>query len=218
MTPGLFRFRAAMPSPAEGHLSKIRSYGTARSAMRRFLPTTEEVRRTRIVRWLGPAVQHPRLWHMSRRGVALGLGIGVFFGLLIPVAQIPCAAVFAVGLRANITVAVAGTLVTNPFTFPAIYYVAYCIGSALMGTAAPPPEAAELYAASEAVSSWFADAFHGLASLGKPLVLGLAVLAPSSAVAIYMAVMAGWRWRVLAKLRQRRRERAARNARSGGGA
>lgn len=177
--------------------------------MRRFLPTTEEVRNSRVVRWMGPAVQHPRLWHVSRRGAALGLAIGVFFGFLLPVAQIPCAAVLAVGLRANITLAVAGTFVTNPFTFPPIYYLAYQIGCSVLGTTKSVLYIPEFEVAPEQVASWFAWAVDGLAGLGKPLIVGLVLLAVVGSVATYMAVMAAWRVRILSKLRQRQRRRLA---------
>jgi uncharacterized protein len=183
--------------------------GMVRSALVRFLPTTDEVRNSRVVRWMGPAVQHPRLWHLSRRGVALGIGIGIFFGLLLPVAQIPFAAVLAVAFRANITVAVASTLVTNPFTFAPLYYLAYRIGAALIGNGAPELLEAELESAPEVISNWFIYALERMAALGKPLIVGVVLLASVAGVAAYMAVMIAWRWRVLAKLRQRRRERAA---------
>ena len=60
--------------------------------LRRFIPTREQIHTNRWLRWLGPHLLHPRLWHFSRRGVSVGIGLGVFFGLLIPIAQIPFAA------------------------------------------------------------------------------------------------------------------------------
>lgn len=84
----------------------------------------EQVGRNRWLRWLGPSLLHPRLWHMSRRGIAAGAGIGVFFAFLIPIAQIPLSVGTAVVLRANIPVAIASTLVNNPLTFPPVYYAA----------------------------------------------------------------------------------------------
>lgn len=62
--------------------------------------------------WMGPLLHHPRL------------GI-VFFGLLIPVAQILFAAVAALLLRANILAAVGNILITNPITFALVLLVAY---------------------------------------------------------------------------------------------
>ena len=43
----------------------------------RLLPDPERLRANRWLRWLAPAMQHPRLWRLTRRGVALG----VFFGV-----------------------------------------------------------------------------------------------------------------------------------------
>ena len=39
--------------------------------LRRLLPSPETVRGNRWLRWMGPSLLHPRLWHLSRRGVAL---------------------------------------------------------------------------------------------------------------------------------------------------
>ena len=76
---------------------------------KQWLPDPETVRTNRWLRWMGPILKHPRLWHFSRKGIALGLALGIFFGLLIPVAQIPFAAATAVVLRANLPMAVAST-------------------------------------------------------------------------------------------------------------
>ena len=81
--------------------------------LQRLLPTPQAIAANRWLRWLGPALHHPRLWHMRRRGIALGMAIGVFFGFLIPVAQIPASAAVAVALRANLPTAMASTLVTK---------------------------------------------------------------------------------------------------------
>jgi len=53
------------------------------------LPTRESIQANRWLRWMGPALAHPRLWHMSRKGIAAGLALGLFFGLLVPIAQSP---------------------------------------------------------------------------------------------------------------------------------
>jgi uncharacterized protein (DUF2062 family) len=109
------------------------------------LPSAEALRANRWLRWLGPALHHPKLWHISRRGLALGMALGVFFGLLIPLAQIPLSAAAAVALRANVPAAVASTLVTNPVTFGPIYYAAWRVGSAMLGEpgdTAPPSQVA----------------------------------------------------------------------------
>jgi hypothetical protein len=80
---------------------------------RRFLPTPESLRSNRWLRWFWPALLNPRLWRVRRRSLALGMALGFFFGLLVPLAQIPLSAAAAVALRANVPAAVASTLVTT---------------------------------------------------------------------------------------------------------
>ncbi|MCB2044038.1 MAG: DUF2062 domain-containing protein, partial [Rhodoferax sp.] len=60
-----------------------------RDRLRALVPTRAQIHDNRWLRWLGPLLRRPRLWRWSRRGVALGVALGIFFGLLIPVAQIP---------------------------------------------------------------------------------------------------------------------------------
>lgn len=101
--------------------------------LRRLLPTRESLAGNRWLGWLGPSLLHPRLWHASRRGVALGVAIGVFFSIITPIAQIPMSAGVAMVLRANVPWAIAGTLLNTPATFGPVYYAAWKVGSLLLG-------------------------------------------------------------------------------------
>ena len=78
--------------------------------LKRLMPTRESVAGNRWLRWLGPALHHPRLWHFSRKGIALGLALGIFFGLLIPVAQIPMSAAAAVAMSLSSVSVIANAL------------------------------------------------------------------------------------------------------------
>ena len=175
------------------------------------LPSRERLHQMRWLRWLGPRLHHPRLWHFNRRGLALGLALGVFFGLLIPVAQIPFAATLAVLLRANLPAAVASTLVTNPVTFGPVYYGAYKLGQAILGGAAPedgeaPPAFPD--GTMHAEATWLdalAEAWEWVTDVGKPLVLGLAIVATVSGVLVYALVQWAWAWKVRWLRRRRRR-------------
>nr|WP_307149313.1 DUF2062 domain-containing protein [Cupriavidus oxalaticus] len=174
--------------------------------MRRWLPSAEVIRSNRWLRWLGPALHHPRLWQMSRRGLALGMALGFFFGLLIPLAQIPLSAAAAVALRANVPAAVASTLVTNPLTFGPIYYAAWRVGSAILGEAVDPPPAQGAEAQHEpANESWFRMATRRVLGVGKPLLLGLAIMAIVVGITTYFLVSAAWKMSVLWKRHRRRR-------------
>ncbi|MEJ7932098.1 DUF2062 domain-containing protein [Ramlibacter sp. AN1015] len=179
--------------------------------LRRLIPTRESIRHNRWLHWLGPALHHPRLWHLSRRGLAMGVAIGIFFGVLIPIAQIPLSAAAAVVLRANLPGAVASTLVTNPATFGPIYYAAWRLGSALIGepvTGQAPQEMPEADVEIEAVvarESWLGRAIGRLMAIGRPLLLGLTVLAAASGLAAYALI--SWVWAVRVRMRRRNRMR-----------
>ncbi len=175
-----------------------------------WLPNAEAIRANRWLRWLGPALHHPRLWHLSRRGLALGMALGFFFGLLIPLAQIPLSAAAAVALRANVPAAIASTLVTNPVTFGPLYYAAWRVGSAILGGPAEPPSIpVELDQADRADESWWDETKRRVVGVGKPLALGLLILATTVGISTYFLVSAAWRLSVLWKRRRRRRCRPA---------
>ena len=183
---------------------------------KRLLPTPESVRQNRWLRWMGPVIHHPRLWHFSRKGISAGLAIGIFFGLLIPIAQIPFSAALAVILRANLPVAMASTLVTNPVTFGPVYYGGYHLGSWVLGepgaSAAdevPPLQVPET--AAEGSTRGFTDSvlavFEYATTVGKPLVVGLAILAVLCGLAVYWISSAVLAWRVRRQRQQRVRSR-----------
>jgi|JI10StandDraft_1071094.scaffolds.fasta_scaffold799157_2 uncharacterized protein (DUF2062 family) len=140
---------------------------------------------------LAPWLADPKLWCWSRRGVAMGVAIGLFIGFLIPIAQILLAAAAAVVLRANVPIAAAGTFVTNPLTVPPIYYAAYQLGAWATGTSAT------------AAVSWSdpVSVLESLGSIGLPLFTGLAITACFSAAASYLLISQIWIWHVAAKRR-----------------
>jgi hypothetical protein len=170
-----------------------------RERLRAVVPTRAQILDNRWLRWLGPVLRRPRLWRWSRRGVALGVALGIFFGLLIPVAQIPLSVGAAVLLRANVPAAAVSTLVTNPLTFGPLYYAAYKLGHWITGA----PEKAEpngvtareLQAAGlpkEEVRLW-----QRMTSVGKPLLLGLAIIATLMGLLSYSLIALtwlGWTW------------------------
>lgn len=189
-----------------------------KNRLRAWLPAPETIRSNRWLRWLGPLLHQPRLWHFSRRGIALGLAIGIFFGLLIPVAQIPFAATLAVLARANLPVAVASTLVTNPVTFGPVYYGAYRLGQVVLGQHTSSPEEA-VAALAKVQSAGNGDTappekvlkrwWQKFSEVGKPLVVGLAIVATASGLLAYAAVSLVWSARVRWQRRRRLHQRGS---------
>ncbi|WP_372657201.1 DUF2062 domain-containing protein [Hydrogenophaga sp.] len=188
--------------------------------LKTLLPNPESLRNNRWVNWMGPVLHHPRLWHFSRKGISLGVALGIFFGLLIPVAQIPVAAVVAVVLRANLPMAVASTLVTNPVTFGPVYYGAYKLGKKVLGDQ-PVSEKEALRTLTQAHTQpqemhGFYDrtvqALRHLSTVGKPLMVGLAIVATVSGLLVYFLVSAVWvlmiRWNRRKRLRTRKQRTA----------
>lgn len=167
---------------------------TLRKRLQRWMPTPESVRSNRSLAVLGPLLERPWLWNLSRRRVAAGAAIGVFFAFILPIAQILLAAGAAVLLRANLPVAALATLITNPFTFAPLYVAAYYTGAALLGETASAEVAASL--ASDFDPSSLLDRTTGVL---KPWFTGLAVFATGGAVIAWVLVNVAWiagvRWR-----------------------
>ncbi|MDT7928421.1 DUF2062 domain-containing protein [Tepidimonas sp.] len=192
------------------------------------LPSRERLQGMRWLRWLSPYLHHPRLWHLNRKGLALGLALGVFFGLLIPLGQIPASATLAVLLRANLPAAVASTFVTNPVTIGPVYYGAFKLGAWVLQSEPGPgvttgPEGIILATPGASMEStvddgahrpwwaWAADLWHWISGIGKPLAVGLAIVASVSGIVVYVLVNVLWVWKVrlTRRRRLRRREMAA---------
>ncbi|TVO59031.1 DUF2062 domain-containing protein [Denitromonas halophila] len=166
--------------------------------LRAKVPTREQIQANRWLSWLAPWLGHPRLWHWSRRGVAMGVALGVFFGLLIPVAQIPLSVGAAVVLRANVPAAAASTLVTNPITFGPVYFAAYRLGTWVTGDRLPE-HAADPASAQDINAD--AGIWERLQAMGKPLMIGLSILASLIGLTTYAVITLVWRWRTLARRR-----------------
>lgn len=183
-----------------------------RRKLKRWLPTEEQLRTRRSLRWLGPLLRRPWLWHLTRRRVAAGAAIGVFFGFLIPVLQIAAAAAVALVLRANLPVAAVATLVSNPLTYVPIWVAAYQTGAAILGQSVDAEQArakAEALAAKLEAPPPDADArdwSRRVLSVGKPLMLGLLVFAVIGAAIAWVLINAVWIGAVAWRRRRRQRQ------------
>ncbi len=163
--------------------------------LRSRLPGPEIITENRYLAFLSPWLGHPRLWHMHRRAVALGVAIGLVTGLIPGPLQILSAVLIAIPLRANVIAAAAATLYTNPLTFIPLYLLAYQIGRLVTGAPAtetpivPPALDWSLSRLLEAIPAWF----NWVVSLGDTLLIGLAIQASAFAVCGYVATMVVWR-------------------------
>ncbi|HEX9181870.1 MAG TPA: DUF2062 domain-containing protein [Burkholderiales bacterium] len=148
--------------------------------LRALLPSADRLASVRGLRWLKPLAAKRELWRLDRRRVALGLSVGAFFGVMVPVAQILVATAVAFALRANLPAAALGTFVSNPLTIAPLYAAAYAAGAAVLGLPLELPA-------------------MDLAAVGRPLLVGAALLALALAATAWLTVEALWR---LAALRR----------------
>jgi len=144
--------------------------------------------------WLKPVAERllePKLWRLQHESVARGVAVGTFWAFVIPAGQILAAAAHCTWWRANIPVAAAMTMLTNPLTVGFWLWLAYQVGVTLLGDpslpVAPPSE----------------DLWGLLAKLGWPTVLGMGVFATGGAATGYLTVKLAWRIRIWVKRRDR---------------
>jgi uncharacterized protein (DUF2062 family) len=171
------------------------------------MPHPDAVRANRFIAPFARWLRHPNLWHLNRRSVPGAVAIGLFCGLIPGPLQMLTALGLAVPLRKNLPVALLATFYTNPFTIVPLYLLGYQLGAFLLGTdqRAGPAPAWEM--------NWrdwggSLDALlHWAASLGKPLAVGLVVLALTLAAVGYFGTRIGWRLYVVLAWRARKRRR-----------
>jgi uncharacterized protein (DUF2062 family) len=171
-------------------------------------PTRQGLRDSRFLKPFARYLDDHFLWQFNRRAVAGGATIGLFFGILFPFLQIFLAAFAAIVWRVNLPVAAFTTLVTNPFTFPPIYYLAYRLGAILTGAVSASPGAVIDAAIEPAiVGGWLPKLIDWIQAVGLPLALGLFVMATVAALVGYVMVNLVWKLRVRFSWRQRQLRR-----------
>ena len=96
------------------------------------LPTQEVIQNHKLLRFMKKYLDRTEIWLFTQGSVARAALIGLFWAMIpMPFQMVP-AAIFAVLLRANIIIAVAGVWVSNPFTMVPLLYASYRIGCILL--------------------------------------------------------------------------------------
>ena len=166
---------------------------------RRNLPTRESMEQNRLLRPVAHRVLAPELWRFTRRSVPRGVALGMVAGILFPVAQIAIAALFALPFRANVPAAALTTFITNPFTTPFIFFLAYQIGRWALRT-----DAAQVAPhVAQAATGWV----DWLWSMGPAFATGMIILTLVCSVGGYALTALGWRLWIARKWRHRHAHR-----------
>lgn len=174
----------------------------------RHVPTREQLERNRFIRPFAHRVLHSELWRFTRRSVPRGVALGLFVGVMIPLAHFVVATFLAVFVRANIPAALVATFVGFPVIYVGIVALAYKIGQWLMHVDASTtiqPLGETLHATETGTL------LERLTGAGSETALGLFVIATLLASVGYLVTSLVWRWwigrkrkRRLAEARERR--------------
>ena len=174
-----------------------------RNWFKRISPDREALLANRWLRPVAHRLAHPEIWHFNRRNVARGVALGLFVGFLVPLGQIVIAALLAASARGNLLVAALATLVTNPLTFPPIYYAAWRTGSFLLSPWRDATGAESVTTGPVADGSMLAM----LGSASVPTIAGLILFASVSALLGFALVHLAWRLSLWRQWRRRGGER-----------
>lgn len=164
------------------------------------IPTREELERNRWVKPFARQVLRSDLWRFNRRSVPRGVALGLFVGIMIPLAHFITATLLAVFVRANIPAALAATFIGFPAFLPFIFLAAERIGTFLlrvdaMTVVAPVSQTMEVTETGHLLEL--------LTQKGPAVAFGLFVLAAVLATVGYLAASLFWRVRVGRRRAQR---------------
>ena len=158
---------------------------------RKHVPTREQLEQNR---WIKPFAHHvlrSDLWRFNRRSVPRGVALGLFVGVMIPLAHFIVAIFVAVFVRANIPAALAATFIGFPAIYVFIAAAAYKLGPWLLRV----DQMTGVAPISGTMQTTEFDHFlQMLTSKALPTAFGLFVIATVLASVGYLATSFGWRW------------------------
>lgn len=166
-----------------------------RKFLKRWSPDPNALKSSSRLRFLGVLLHDPNLFHLTRHSVSSAFFIGLVICFLpIPVGHIPLVAVASLWFRCNLPIAFALVMISNPLTFPFIYYAAYILGCWILQI---PIEAFHFHASWAWFKSFFLEAW-------KPFVIGTLTIGLVSGGFSYCIIQWVWRWQVISRWRTRK--------------
>jgi uncharacterized protein (DUF2062 family) len=131
------------------------------------------------------------LIHLSRRSVACGVAAGLFAAFIPLPIQTICAILLAGVLNGNVIVAAGCTWISNPITFVPLNYAIYKVGQFITGDTTEYQRIRDF----DFTGNWtqiLEEFLVWFKTLGKPFLVGLPVVAISSAVLGFVIVYVFW--------------------------
>lgn len=169
-----------------------------RKFFRRWLPHPGRNSDSKGLRWLGPLVNDPNLFHLNRQSVSRAFFVGLFCAFLPIPGQTIVAALMALALRCNLPLSLALIWITNPLTMTPIFVGSYQLGAWILDT---PPASFRI----ELSWEWFTNL---RSNIYQPLLLGSLVAGTIAGSIGYLVVHEIWRWTVIKNWGIRKEKRA----------
>jgi uncharacterized protein (DUF2062 family) len=154
-----------------------------RKFLKRIMPDHQTMSEHPYLQKFGQRITEPKLWHLNRRSVSMGLALGLFIGFMPILGQIVLAAALAILFRVNLPVAVMGVWISNPLTLAPIYFFSYKVGAWVLSVPVG-------HYAFEVSWQWFTNEFL---MIWKPLLLGCFICGTIAAGLGILLVRLIWR-------------------------
>ena len=165
-----------------------------RMRFNKYLPTREQLREIRSLKFLGEKIFEPNLWHINRHSVSYAAFVGSFCCFLpIPFQMIPCV-LLCILIRCNVPIAVLIVWISNPVTMTPMMLFAYKIGTLILGQETQ-------FQSIEISFEWLSSQ---LAVVWQPLLLGSLTCGFTMGTVAFLGVRLYWRWRVSRFWKKRR--------------
>ena len=168
--------------------------------LRRYLPDADRIRANPALKPVSFLLDRTDIWHLHRRAAAGATFIGLFCAFVPVPTQMLLAAVLAVAFRCNLPISVALVWITNPLTFPPMFYFAYRLGAWLL----------DMRLETDSVQMDLDWWISNLDNIGIPMLFGSVVCGWVAGVTGFVLVRVFWRFHVIRRWKERRARRRQR--------
>ncbi|MFV8817367.1 DUF2062 domain-containing protein [Haliea sp. E17] len=178
-----------------------------KKTLKSMMPTPERLREIKSLGILGDWIYANNLWHINRYSAAMAFFVGLFVAFMPIPGQMVLAAALALLLSCNLPISVGLVWITNPLTMPAIYYLAYRLGAAILRHPVK-------FVHFDLSIHWLT---HQLSEIWQPFLLGCLLMGLFFGSMGYFIINLLWRIRVKRMWHHRKHRRAARDGRVSSG-
>jgi len=167
-----------------------------RKLIKRYMPNPDSIKNHKLLKIFGKVIHDPQLWHLTRLSVSHAFVVGLFCAFIPGPFQMLIAAGGAIIFRANIAISVALVWVTNPFTMPFLFGLAYFVGIWTLGQ--------------DTDANGFEMSWDWIVANGGPFLWGCFICGIVSAVVGYFGIRLFWRYHIISAWKARTKKRRAR--------